>query len=70
MHSKLLFFATVIAYAAGGPVAHGADPQDLERVLEAWSVAWSSNDIEKLMPLFTDNVYYEDVTFGVVIPFP
>jgi steroid delta-isomerase-like uncharacterized protein len=58
MRKKLLFLAPVIAYAAGGPVADGADPKDLEHV--------SSNDIEKLMPLFTDNVYYEDVTFGVV----
>jgi steroid delta-isomerase-like uncharacterized protein len=62
---KLPFFAAVIVCTAGSPAAHSADLQELDRILEAWSVAWSSNDVEKLVPLFTENVFYEDVTFGV-----
>ena len=34
---------------------------DFEKYLAAWS-----NDIEKLMPFFTEDVVYEDVTLGVV----
>jgi steroid delta-isomerase-like uncharacterized protein len=40
---------------------------DLEAVLDTWAAAWSSHDAEKLLPLFTDDCMYEDVTFGVVM---
>jgi steroid delta-isomerase-like uncharacterized protein len=35
-------------------------------VLEAWAMAWSSHDTEKVLSLFTDDCIYEDVTFGVI----
>src|SRR5437867_9800940 len=35
-------------------------------VLEQWAAAWSSHDVARLLPLFTDDCVYEDVTFGVV----
>lgn len=35
-------------------------------MLEAWAMAWSSHDTEKLLSLFTDDCIYEDVTFGVI----
>ena len=37
-----------------------------ERVLEDWARHWSSHEMEHLLPLFTDDVVYEDVTLGVV----
>ena len=40
--------------------------QELEYVLDQWALAWSSSDVEKLLPLFADSVDYEDVTFGAV----
>jgi steroid delta-isomerase-like uncharacterized protein len=63
MRQKLLVLVTLLALAGGGSSARGANTQELERVLEQWVVAWSSNDVEKLLPLFTDNVDYEDVPF-------
>lgn len=39
---------------------------DTEQVLEAWAMAWSSHDTEKVLSLFTDDCVYEDVTFGVI----
>ena len=39
---------------------------DTERVLEAWAMAWSSHDTEKVLSLFTDDCVYEDVTFGAI----
>jgi ketosteroid isomerase-like protein len=47
---------------AGDPV----DTAALGQVLDQWAVAWSSSDVDKLLPLFTDDVFYEDVTFGAV----
>jgi len=43
-----------------------ADPQGLENLLDEWALAWSSSDVERLLPLFADSVDYEDVTLGAV----
>jgi ketosteroid isomerase-like protein len=43
------------------------DATALEHVLDEWAIAWSSSQVERLLPLFTDDVYYEDVTLGAVI---
>ena len=66
MHRKKLILATILALTLGRSVALSADIQALEHVLEQWAAAWSSSDVEKVLPLFTDNVVYEDVTFGAV----
>ena len=66
MHRTKVILAMILALSVGSSAAYGADMQRLEHVLEQWAVAWSSNDVEKLLPLFTDNVVYEDVTFGAV----
>ena len=47
---------------AGEPVETAA----LGQVLDQWAVAWSSSDVDKLLLLFTDDVFYEDVTMGAV----
>ncbi len=52
------------ATARGGRAL--TDTTALERVLDEWAVAWSAGDVVKLLPLFTDDVYYEDVTLGAV----
>jgi steroid delta-isomerase-like uncharacterized protein len=42
---------------------------DLERMLDDWAIAWSSNDSndpERVLALFADDCVFEDVTFGVV----
>jgi steroid delta-isomerase-like uncharacterized protein len=56
----------VLVLAGSGSAARSADRQALEQVLDQWALAWSSGDVEKLLPLFTDNVVFEDVTFGSV----
>jgi steroid delta-isomerase-like uncharacterized protein len=35
-------------------------------VAEQWIAAWNSHDPDKMLPLFTDDAVYEDVTFGEV----
>jgi hypothetical protein len=37
-----------------------------ERVIEDLGRYWSSHDFDRLLPLFTDDVLYEDVTMGAV----
>jgi steroid delta-isomerase-like uncharacterized protein len=62
---KMILLITLLVLV-GGSSARGADTQVLEHVLDQWAPAWSSNDVERLLPLFTDSVEYEDVTLGAV----
>src|SRR5712691_272434 len=43
---------------------------ELERMLDDWAIAWSSNnssdDPERVLALFVDDCVFEDVTFGAV----
>src|SRR5262245_53592637 len=40
--------------------------RDQESAIEQWAAHWSAHDLERLLPLFTEDVVYEDVTMGVV----
>ena len=66
IRQQMLVLVTLSALVGGGSSAHGADTQGLEHVLDQWAVAWSSSDVERLLPLFTNSVEYEDVTLGAV----
>ena len=35
-------------------------------VAEKWIAAWNSRNPDKMLPLFTDDIFYEDVAFGEV----
>src|SRR5207237_341504 len=48
----------------GGPPS---EPAALDSVLAAWGPAWSSSDAGKLVPLYTEDVYFEDVPLGAVV---
>ena len=43
-----------------------ASVNDQIRAIEHWSAYWSAHDMERLLPLFTEDVIYEDVTMGVM----
>ena len=50
-----------------------AAPQDVKSsknqdaaIAEKWIAAWNSHSPEKMLPVFTDDVFYEDVAFGEV----
>jgi steroid delta-isomerase-like uncharacterized protein len=66
MHRRIQVLVTILALTLGSTAAYSADNQALERVLDQWAIAWSSSDLERLLPLFTDNIVYEHVTFGAV----
>jgi steroid delta-isomerase-like uncharacterized protein len=42
------------------------DTVALGELLDEWTAAWSSKHIPRLLQLFTEDVYYEDVPLGVV----
>jgi len=48
----------------GGPPS---EPAALDSVLAAWGPAWSSSDAGKLVTLYTEDVYFEDVPLGAVV---
>jgi steroid delta-isomerase-like uncharacterized protein len=39
---------------------------DQTRAIERWAAYWSAHDTEQLLPLFTEDVIYEDVPMGVM----
>src|SRR5688572_31906744 len=39
---------------------------DMEQMLDDWATAWSSHDPGRVLALFTEDCFFEDVTFGVV----
>jgi steroid delta-isomerase-like uncharacterized protein len=39
---------------------------DLERTLDEWATGWSTQDIERVISLCTDQCLYEDVPLGIV----
>src|SRR5262249_30780056 len=47
---------------AFGQVTRNPQP----KIVENWIGAWNSHDVNRVIPLFTDDVLYEDVTFGAV----
>jgi ketosteroid isomerase-like protein len=45
-----------------------ASVDDQKGAIKQWAAAWSTHDMERLLPLFTEDVIYEDVTMGVGEP--
>jgi steroid delta-isomerase-like uncharacterized protein len=41
-------------------------PEDQKKLITNLLAAWSSHDMNRLLPLFTQDLIYEDVTMGVV----
>ena len=68
MHCYVVTLAVVVGILGtySAPMAAEADVLALEHMLDEWAVAWSSGNADKLMPLFTTDADYEDVTFGAV----
>ena len=70
MNSKrVCAFATVVMLGmlaiTGATIARAAGDPDAG-VAEKFIAAWNSHDPEKMLALFTDDAFYEDVAFGEV----
>jgi len=71
MRRNVMILMALVALLGGCAMAREVGPRPdsaaLNRVLDEWASAWSSGDVAKLLPLFADDVYYEDVTFAAVM---
>ncbi len=71
MNRKRVLIGTIVlamlvlpAIAAPADGKSTADPG--AAVAEKWIAAWNSHNPDKMLPLFTDDIVYEDVAFGEV----
>src|ERR1700704_5594739 len=62
----VILLATLVLPAIAVPPV-GKPTTGLNSALaERWVAAWNSHNPDKMLPLFTDDVFYEDVAFGEV----
>ena len=70
MHSKrvlpALLFAALVWPAIAAPPGNKGPAHPNPAVAQKWIAAWNSHDPDKMLPVFTDDVFYEDVAFGEV----
>ena len=60
-----LLAVMVLPLVAAQPDAKSASGHEAA-IAEKWIAAWNSHDPEKMVPVFTSDVFYEDVAFGEV----
>ena len=60
----ILLATLVLPAIAAPPDGKSTDPD--VAVAEKWIAAWNSHNPDKMLPLFTDDIVYEDVAFGEV----
>jgi steroid delta-isomerase-like uncharacterized protein len=60
----LLAMLALLAIAASPDDKSSKGPDTA--VAEKWIAAWNSHDPDKMLPVFTDDVFYEDVAFGEI----
>ncbi len=63
-YALLLAMVAVPAFITPAGVQAGSSGDTA--VAEKWIAAWNSHDPDKMLPVFTDDVFYEDVAFGEV----
>lgn len=64
--SRILSAATVLVILILAAVAAKPASQGETTIAEQWIAAWNSHNPDKMLPLFTDDIFYEDVAFGSV----
>jgi steroid delta-isomerase-like uncharacterized protein len=60
---KTTLWAAILLLGTMGSVTAGTD---VDALAVKWASAWNSHDVERVIPLFTDDVVYEDVAIGQV----
>lgn len=61
-----VLLAALVWLAVAAPAANKDAAHPNAAVAEKWINAWNSHDPDKMLPAFTDDVFYEDVAFGEV----
>ena len=58
-----LFVVLICPAIAAPPEGKPSSDRDVG-IAEKWIAAWNSHSPDKMLPLFTDDIFYEDVAFG------
>jgi steroid delta-isomerase-like uncharacterized protein len=61
-----ILLAMLVAPATAGPPADKSAGDPDAAIAEKWIAAWNSHSPDKMIPLFTADIFYEDVAFGEV----
>ena len=61
----ILIAMLVLPVIAAPPDSKSTTDRDAA-VAGKWIAGWNSHDPDKMLPLFTDDIFYEDVAFGEV----
>jgi len=63
--AAILVAMLVLPVIAARPESKSSADRDAA-VAEKWIAGWNSHNPDKMLPLFTDDIFYEDVAFGEV----
>ena len=63
---RVFTIVSVLAFVALSLTACQRSDSRNDQITENWITAWNSHDVEKVMPVFTEDVLYEDVAFGSI----
>jgi steroid delta-isomerase-like uncharacterized protein len=61
-----LLLAMLVSSATAAPPADKSAGDPDAAIAEKWIAAWNSHSPDKMIPLFTADIFYEDVAFGEV----
>ncbi len=64
--ASVILLALLIVSATAMPQNGKPHMDPGSAVAEKWIAGWNSHDPDKMLPLFTDDILYEDVAFGEV----
>jgi steroid delta-isomerase-like uncharacterized protein len=64
--TRAMLFATLVLPAIAAPAQNKSKADPNAALAEKWIAAWNSHNPDKMLPLFTDDIVYEDVAFGEV----
>ena len=62
----VILLAMLVMPATAAPSGDKSAADRDAAIAEKWIAAWNSHSPEKMLPVFTDDVFYEDVAFGEV----
>jgi steroid delta-isomerase-like uncharacterized protein len=69
MYRNAMILTVLVVALCGCASTREVAPVDtvpLGQLLDEWTAAWSSNDVPRLLRIFTEDVHYEDVPLGAV----
>ncbi len=61
-----ILLATLVLPAIAAPADSKSKTDTGTTLAEKWIAAWNSHNPDKMLSLFTDDIFYEDVAFGEV----